>query len=369
MPPDPPGHHNLQTDGGLRRQAARRALPTGRRGEWALVPPLKEDRIATQAPRLAAAPGLAVALVLAAVVLPGCSEILARPARNPGAQASPPPFSSDLPVAQRQTPTALSQTPAADPGPLQLPDYAALRADVQALIKDQYGTYGVYVEDLPTGLRFSINPDREFVAASTIKVPLVLYLYREASAGRVDLESSLAIEPGDYEEGSGRLRYAPFGSRYTLRELGRLALVDSDNVATQMLMRSLGRENFRAWLHGIGAFISPDKENITSPRDMAAFFKALLEFKKDSPALAGEIFDALEHTRFSDRLPALLPKDVTIAHKIGSQVRVVNDAGIVFLPRHPYIISVFTDDVNEGEAAAAIAQISRLVYDCQASLR
>lgn len=254
-------------------------------------------------------------------------------------------------------------------GPPAAPDYAELEQAVGQAIRGKTGTWGVYVEDLNTGLRFGINPDLEFVAASTIKVPLVLFLYRQAQDRKLDLNETLAIQPEDYESGTGRLQSQRVGSRYTLRELARLALVDSDNVATRMLLRRLGRESFHAYVHALGAFISPDRENVTSPRDMAAFFKALLAFKKEAPALGGELLEALQHTNFNDRIPALLPPDTPVAHKIGNQVRVVNDAGLVLLPHHPYLISLFTDDVNEGEATATLAQISKLVYDYQAGLR
>ena len=298
---------------------------------------------------------IAATAVVLALVLSGCRFPFGHsPAPRPEAgEASP----------LRPSP----QPPAASP--LESPDFSPLQASVEQLLAGKSGTYGIYVEDLPTGMRFGLNPDREFVAASTIKVPLVLFLYRQAQAAQLDLEASLAIQPEDYEAGTGYLQYQPVGSGYTLRQLARLALVDSDNVATRMIMRQVGRENFRAYVRSLGTFIPPDRENVTSPRDLAAFFKAFLDFKKEAPDLAGEILDALLTTDFSDRLPALLPPDVPVAHKIGNQVRVVNDAGLVFLSRHPYVISILTDDVNEGEATETIAQISKLVYDYQAGLR
>jgi len=302
---------------------------------------------------------LAAALILAFLI--AAAYAVAGRRLSPRLQVTPPleqPEAEASPLERRPEST-----------PPAIPDYAELEKAVKQTIQGKTGTWGVYVEDLNTGLRFGINPDLEFVAASTIKVPLVLFLYRQAQDGKLDLNETLAIKPEDYESGTGRLQSRPVGSRYTLRELARLALVDSDNVATRMLLRRLGRESFQAYVHELGAFISPDRENVTSPRDMAAFFKAVLAFKKEAPALGGELLDALQHTNFNDRIPALLPPDTPVAHKIGNQVRVVNDAGLVLLTRHPYLISLFTDDVNEGEATATLAQISKLVYDYQAGLR
>lgn len=304
--------------------------------------------------------GLVVAAALVLAFLVAAAYTLADLWLSPRPRAVPPQESrvEAGPVEQRPEPAR----PAT-------PDYTELEQAVRRTIHGKGGTWGVYVEDLNTGFRFGINQDREFVAASTIKVPLVLFLYRQAQDGRLDLDETLTIQPGDYESGTGRLQSQPVGSRYTLRELARLALVDSDNVATRMLLRRVGRENFQAYVRELGAFIAPDRENVTSPRDMAAFFKAVLAFKNEAPALGGELLEALQHTNFNDRIPALLPPGTPVAHKIGNQVRVVNDAGVVLLPDHPYLISLFTDDVNEGEATANLAQISKAVYDYQSSLR
>lgn len=303
--------------------------------------------------------GLLVAAALLLAFLGAAAYTLAGLRLSPRLRVSPPEESrvEAGPVERRPEP----------PQPT-TPDYAELEKAVSQTIQGKGGTWGVYVEDLNTGFRFGINPDRAFVAASTIKVPLVLFLYRQAQEGKLDLDETLAIQPGDYESGTGRLQSQPVGSRYTVRELARRALVDSDNVATRMLLRRLGRENFQTYVRGLGAFIAPDRENVTSPRDMATFFKAVLAFNKEAPALGGELLEALQHTNFNDRIPALLPPGTLVAHKIGNQVRVVNDAGVVLLPDHPYLISLFTDDVNEGEATATLAKISRLVYDYQSGL-
>ncbi len=68
------------------------------------------------------------------------------------------------------------------------------------------------------------------------------------------------------------------------------------------------------------------------------------------------------NTKFNDRLPALLPETVKVAHKIGTQVKVFNDVGIVFAQK-PYIVSVMTDNINEAEAANVIANISKKIFD------
>jgi len=100
----------------------------------------------------------------------------------------------------------------------------------------------------------------------------------------------------------------------------------------------------------------------TCPKDMALYAKELFNFNKSDPGIVGEMVNNLEHTIFNDRINALLPKGVAVAHKIGNYNRVANDVGIVFA-KHPYILSVFSDDVDFGNACTAIAKMSKLIYD------
>ena len=77
----------------------------------------------------------------------------------------------------------------------------------------------------------------------------------------------------------------------------------------------------------------------------------------------------MTNTDFEDRLPQPLPKYVQVAHKIGTEAHgVVNDAAIVVLPGHPYVICVFSDGTAEDEATPALQKISQAVFDYESSL-
>ncbi|HEY8742135.1 MAG TPA: serine hydrolase, partial [Chloroflexota bacterium] len=75
-----------------------------------------------------------------------------------------------------------------------------------------------------------------------------------------------------------------------------------------------------------------------------------------------QMLQYLTHTAFHDRIPAGVPADVVVAHKIGTQINVENDVALVALPGRPYILSIFAKDVTEEDAVPVEQAISRAVY-------
>ena len=179
----------------------------------------------------------------------------------------------------------------------------------------------------------------------------------------MDLDETFTYEPDDYEEGTGSIQFEEPWSPYPVRELARLALSRSDNVAANILLRHLGRQSVRRFMREIGGEVISEYENITSAKDMAVYLKGILRLKKESPQLGGELLRFLENTDFHDRILAGLPAGTRVAHKIGTQVRIVNDAAIVFLDKRPYILVVLSKDVDEARAPETLAAISARVYE------
>jgi len=78
--------------------------------------------------------------------------------------------------------------------------------------------------------------------------------------------------------------------------------------------------------------------------------------------------DFLTHTDYKDRLPALLPQDLQVGHKVGNHVGVLNDAGIVFLAGRPYIMVMLSENVDETQALVLEQELSKAVYDFESGL-
>lgn len=257
--------------------------------------------------------------------------------------------------------------------------YAGLHEELARRVSSFNGEIGLYFEDLTTGAGIGINDGAPFLAGSTIKVPLVLYLYTLAREGEIDLDEHATIRWEDLEEGTGFVRLHGHGSRWTLRELAGATLSASDNTAANTLFRLLGRAYLYRFMKQTGGEViptGPAMDNTTSPRDLGRYFKALLKIEEGFPGAGGEPLRFLSRTPYDDRITAYLPWDIRVAHKTGNFEYMVADAGIVYLPGRPYILSVFVhygeevDDYDEAEedAAAAIADISFIVYRFQSAL-
>ena len=252
-----------------------------------------------------------------------------------------------------------------------LPDYGPLREQLIDYIATTGATYGVYLKDLESGATMEINAGEPITAASTVKVPVVLYLNELVAQGKLDWDDRVTYHKDtDYQEGAGILQFtAREGDRYSLRVLANLAITISDNVANRMLMRYLGKENIKLFMERVGGrTVFPGGANITTAADMGAYMEAVLDFSKRHPELGARLLDDMSHPIYHVGLPGKLPEDVTVAHKEGDVWGVANDAGIVFAQR-PYILVVLSKgiyDIDQG--FGNIAEISRMVYDYQMSV-
>jgi len=244
------------------------------------------------------------------------------------------------------------------------PDVDAIRDKVAAYLDQQQGFYGVYFKDLASGAEFSYNGDEVFTAASTYKVPAVFYLYHLAQQGKIDLQEQVAFQRSDWEAGTGVLQATKPGTKFTLQRLAELAITVSDNIALNMIRRRLGPGNIVDFVESLGADVLPEKKNITSPHSMGRILEALYEFAQNYPDYGGAVLGLMERTDTNDRLPAKLPPEVVVAHKVGNWPNAAHDVGIIFAPGHVYILAAMSRDLPTFDyGVKTIAEVSKIVYD------
>jgi beta-lactamase class A len=250
-----------------------------------------------------------------------------------------------------------------------LPAARAAMAELRRAL-DQYRStrkarYGIYLEDLHSGLTIDLGAQEPYTAAGAMTFPLVLDAFVQASSGRLSLESLAEYLPEDRTGGTSVMQSAPFGSRYTIRQLCYHAIVDSDTVAWRMLNRILGEPAVKDWLRSIGGQHTASGANTASPADFAAYYKYLLAFADAQPGLAGILLDWLKKSGHADWAPRSLPRAVSMAHKTGLWPSALTDAGIVFLPRQPYVLSIMSDlsrEISLGQAMDDLARIGAMVF-------
>ncbi|HHW14251.1 MAG TPA: serine hydrolase [Firmicutes bacterium] len=261
--------------------------------------------------------------------------------------------------------------PAAPTKPEPLPDYGPLRRQLADYLATRTARYSLYFKDLRSGAAFGIDEDRPIPAASSIKVPIVLYLNQLVAEGKASFDTRMAYDRDEhFEGGAGVLQMAAVdGDRFSLRVLANLAITISDNIATQMLLDYLGRDNVAAFMRSIGGrTVYPEGQNISTARDMAAYLEAVLDFAKEYPSLGNRLLDDMAHPIYHVGLPGELPDNVRVAHKEGEVEGVANDVGVVFSKR-PFILAVLSD--GQGDPLLGfpeIARMTRMVYDYQNAL-
>ena len=240
-----------------------------------------------------------------------------------------------------------------------------LRGRLGCLICD--GAGGVWAQHLPA---------ERFLAASIIKVPILVALAAAVDAGRLRWDQVVPANPRDTAGGSGLIQHlSPLP--YTLRDLAMLMIVVSDNRATNLIIDLMGLDRINDYFWRVGwrdtvlgrrmydfAARAQGRDNLTTPRDIANLFLRLLRGDLVSPTTAALVLDILKAQKLRDKLPAWLPPGTTTAHKTGELPGVQNDAGILFLPPEPVVASVFTNDLSvDAEGRLAIQEIGRAIVD------
>ena len=151
--------------------------------------------------------------------------------------------------------------------------------EIYRILSGLAGTVGLYVEDCQSGEIFTINPEHVFPSASVIKVPMLALLMRDAQQGLVDLDAPAPSTPATGWR-TGIL--CELGTDYTpsLRDLAKLMIVLSDNIATNEIMDVIGMERFNSFCREMGY------QNITLMRKMMDF--EAIQQGKNNYMCAGE---------------------------------------------------------------------------------
>ena len=261
---------------------------------------------------------------------------------------------------------------------------------IQARIAQEPGAQvGLAYVDLASGDTLYINPDTSFHAASTMKVPVMIELFRRANTGSFRMNQGLllvnqfaSIVDGssyslDLASDSDSSLYHRLGERVRVDTLLRLMITRSSNFATNTLitlvgadavtrtMRSLGAQRIQV-LRGVedGKAFDKGMNNTTTARDLSIILRAIEEGRAAPPAATREMLGILSAQEFNEKIPAGLPAGTRVAHKTGEITAVSHDAAIVYpAGRKPYVLVVLTRGISDGtKSSKLIADISAIVY-------
>jgi beta-lactamase class A len=254
----------------------------------------------------------------------------------------------------------------------------------------------VAFHDLQTGDTLYSNADDSFHAASTMKVPVMIELFRRIDARALGLDQGIllvnqfgSIVDGspfglDAGDDSDSLAYTLIGRRVPVRELIDRMITRSSNLATNALIELVGAGHANATAHELGArnirvlrgvedgkAFRAGLNNTTTARDLAVLLEAIETGRAASRTSCDAMRDILLRQEFSAEIPAGLPAGTKVAHKTGWITGVLHDAAIVYpAGRKPYVLVVLTRGIPEEKVARQlIVDISRLIYEHTAGNR
>ena len=235
-----------------------------------------------------------------------------------------------------------------------------------------------------------INKSTIFHAASTIKTPVMIEVFKQAKAGNLKLNDSLTVtnkfqsivDSSWYELGSGddseHGLYQTVGEKVSIGYLVEAMITESSNLANNLLIDHLGAEHITQSMVDLGAgdmqilrgvedlkAYEKGLNNTTSARSLLVIFEKLANGKVVSNEASNEMIEVLKRQKYNDVIPALLPETVVVAHKTGSISHVHHDSGIVFLPDgRKYVLVLLSKDLKDFDDGTRLLQnISKMVYD------
>jgi CubicO group peptidase (beta-lactamase class C family)/beta-lactamase class A len=257
------------------------------------------------------------------------------------------------------------------------------------LQKHKEGQFAIAVKDLSDSETFFINENKSFHAASTMKTPLMVELFKKIEQGKFALKDSIkiynqfkSIVDGskftlDIADDSELSLYQMIGKNVSVEDLILKMITESSNLATNILIEKVGATNINKTLRTIGAKninvlrgVEDNKafdkglNNTVTAYDLMLLFEKIASGEMVNTKASNAMIDILMQQKFRGIIPAKLPKEVKVANKTGSINKVLNDSGIVYLPNgKKYVIVLLSSGIsNEAVAKNILATISKNVY-------
>jgi beta-lactamase class A len=308
------------------------------------------------------------------------------------------PAATGTPAAETETLTSQAASPDGDAraGSKRASPAARLAEDVEALLDEREGLYEVVVIDPDGETVFSLNADEQLQAASLYKLLIMVEIYRQIEEEIIELDDEVFMYGGFFKEAGYDDPFDPsyIGSTLTVEQLLRPMVALSSNVAGFALLHVAGNENINATAASLGltaseirwmpalrgsstdealasyAWLQPeatsvsveDAYNVTCAADVALLLRLLVDGRVVSPEASEDMLQLLAAQVVNDRLPALLPDDVVVAHKTGNIDNVIHDAGVIYTSSGPAVVVVLTAGAPEWQAVEFMRELALLVY-------
>jgi len=253
---------------------------------------------------------------------------------------------------------------------------------------------GIAFYDSETTLQWSYNADAPFHAASTMKLAVLLGVFRQIERGELTADAPVHVRNKftsivdrrpymlEVSRDADPQLYAHLGRTLTVDELAYQMITTSSNFATNLLVDVLGVPVIQRALQELGvegvtvirgvedqAAFDAGLNNVVSANGLLKILRLILEGKAYSPRASERMLQILLDQRFKSGIPAGLPEAARVAHKTGNISTVHHDAGIVYLEgRKPYVLVILSQFDAAPARGTAVAEVSRDIYECLAGM-
>jgi beta-lactamase class A len=265
----------------------------------------------------------------------------------------------------------------------------SLTGEIQKELAKQKGVFAVAFKNLETGEQISINDRVSFHAASTMKTPVMIEVYKQAAEGKFSLSDSVVLKNEfksiadgssyslDSTDDSETELYKHVGDKRTIAALVYDMIIVSSNLATNIIIELADAKKITATMRSYGANdiqvlrgVEDNKayhqglNNTTTAHDLLLIFEKIAKGETVSPEASAAMIKILLDQRFNEIIPAQLPAGVKVAHKTGSITGVNHDSGIIFLPEgRKYVLVLLSKNAEDKKAAIkAMANVSAMIY-------
>ncbi len=234
----------------------------------------------------------------------------------------------------------------------------SLEEAIRNFLGNEVGKVGLVYYDISSGNTISINENKTFNAASTIKVPLAMIIYDQVGKGARKETDTLKFSEKNREGGTGILQDNNLSVPITISTLVEDALRFSDNIAANMLLTSMDFDKFKTQEDiKLGITTNHANNEITAQGAFNAL-KQLNDGANKGNLYYSKIINLMKNTIFNDRISKNIPYPL-VAHKIGNYEMNVHDMGIIYT-ENPYILTIYTNGLINPNAT--ISGISDIIY-------
>lgn len=230
----------------------------------------------------------------------------------------------------------------------------------------------VQFRDLNTGQWFGINEHDVFSPSSLLKTPVMMAYFSESQKDPsiLNKEITYTYDPipvlsQTYQTESPIKK----GNTYTIEQLIEKMIINSDNAALGLLEQNIDNSKINQITIDLGITTTSDAgpADYMDVLEYSTLFRVLYYSTYLDKEYSEKALEILSKSEFNKGLTGLLPKDVIVAHKYGERdtennEHQLHDCGIVYYPKHPYLLCLMTKGANMNDLSTTMQRISKQIY-------